>query len=169
MKACFRYRTVAVLMAIVLSTSSLSVVAQGTTPASFNGRVMQQDGATPRPGIVVTLVDRATETLFDSVPTGDDGVFRIDSAPAGSYAVLARADEGVYVAASELSLVEGNNPPLQLTLKPQEGPVLAPGQSTGDDELPTWVKGLIAGVLVTAGYLLWDEITESNASTETPF
>lgn len=169
MKLCPRRRTVAALLALGLAASTTGTWSRDPGSVHFSGRVLQQDGATPRAGVVVTLVDRGAERTFDSSPTGEDGTFRIEGPPAGSYAVLARGEEGIYLAAADLPLASGDNPPLQLTLKPSSEPILAPGQSSPNDGLPAWAKGLIAGGLVIAGYLLWDELTESEASTEVPF
>ena len=118
MKLCPRRRTVAALLALALAACSSGIWAQDPGSVRFSGRVLQQDGATPRAGVVVTLVDRAAERTFDSSPTGADGTFRIEGPPAGSYAVLARGDEGVYLAAADVPLAAGDNAPLQLTFVP---------------------------------------------------
>lgn len=137
-------------------------------PAVLAGRVVDRDGFTPRAGVVVRLVRVDTERDFASAPTGEQGTFRVEGAPAGRYAVLAETDEGKYLAADRLELAPGDNAPVQLALDPGAEPVLAPGQGRRGG-LPPWAKGVIAGGLVIAMVVLFDEARETEASEENPF
>ena len=160
-------RTVA--LALVLSTISLptSFRARAGGGALFNGRVTQADGVTPRTGVVVVLANLEADRTFRSKPTNEEGSFRIDSAPAGTYTLFAEAEEGAYLAASELALKEGANTPVQLTLRAGAQPSLAPGQL--EKKLPKYVKLAIVGILLVTAWFLFDNISESGASDPIPF
>jgi hypothetical protein len=124
---------------------------------------LESDRITPRTGVVVTLYDAESDAAYRSQPTTDEGVFRIESAPAGSYALLTETPDGVYLAAEHLELAAGRNRPLALTLS-ETAPNLAPAQASSSGGLPTWAKGLIAGVIVFAGVLLIVAATEDEDS-----
>jgi hypothetical protein len=127
--------------------------------ALFTGRVLESDRITPRTGVVVALYDAEAEATYRSHPTTVEGVFRIESAPAGSYALLTETPEGVYLGAEDLVLAAGRNRPLALTLS-ETAPNLAPAQSSSSGGLPTWAKGVIAGVIGVFGVLLIVAATE---------
>jgi hypothetical protein len=120
--------------------------------------------------VVVSLYDAESDATYRSQPTTDEGMFRIDSAPAGSYTLLTEAPEGVYLAAENLELAPGRNSPLALTLS-ETAPNLAPAKAstTQKDGLPMWAKGLIAGVIVAGGVLLIIKATEDEEDFETDF
>ena len=128
--------------------------------AQLAGRVFDADGATPRPGVVVTLVDTATDASVSSEPTNDEGTFRIEQAPAGSYHVLAETSEGAFLAAEAVDLEPGANQPLSLTLK------VAPAmEGTTGSKMKTWKKWLIAGGIAVGALFLINEVTdEADAS-----
>jgi hypothetical protein len=86
--------------------------------STLSGRVVAQNGADPRPGVVVTLFEPATERAFHSSPTDAKGAFSIDSAPAGSYSLVVETPEGAFLASDNLQLAPGVNRPLSLALKP---------------------------------------------------
>jgi len=117
-------------------------------------------------------VDEAGEAIYDSEPTDDQGVFRLDGAPAGSYTVVARAPEGDFLAGSRVALSSGTNPPVTLALLPAAAsPENGEGDGDGDEEsdddgedppsppqgaqqkegLPTWAKWTIIGGLTLGG------------------
>jgi len=128
--------------------------------AQLAGRVYDADGATPRSGVVVTLVDAATDESVSSTPTNDEGTFRIEQAQAGTYRVLAETPEGAFLAADAVDLQPGANRPLSLTLK------VAPAmEGTTGSKMKTWKKWVIAGAItVTALFLINEISTESDAS-----
>ena len=91
------------LYAVLATALLLSTTAPlAGTPSTLSGTVLDHDGGQPRAGIVVTLVDPSSDLRFESEPTGVDGRFAVNGAPAGRYAVLAEGDEGAYLAASDL-------------------------------------------------------------------
>ncbi len=135
--------------------------------AIFSGKVVDRDGFTPRAGVVVRLVETDTERTFASTPTAEQGTFRIETVPAGSYAVLAETGEGKYLATDRVELGPGENTPVQLALEPGAAPLLAPGQTRGD--LPGWAKGVIAGGLVVVAVVLFEDSREQEASKGAPF
>ncbi|MDX1389074.1 MAG: hypothetical protein R3344_07785, partial [Acidobacteriota bacterium] len=112
--------------------------------------------------------------------TDDRGVFRVEGAPPGTYAVLARAPEANFLAGGRVALVAGNNPAVSLALLPQSDPA-PPDAQTGDDEdddkggaapppastappssggLPTWGKWVIGGVILVGGVALVDYLSK---------
>lgn len=134
--------------------------------AELAGRVLQPDGITPRPGVVVTLFDPATDQTFSSEPTNTEGAFHIDRAPAGTYSLVAETGAGAYLAADELYLNEGSNPPLALTLQ------TAPGQTTGQQQqsnMKPWAKWLIAGSIAVVGLFLVYEVTKDAETDGSPY
>ena len=160
-------RALAVLMIAGISLLPFHAV-MADDSAVLAGRVVDRDGFTPRAGVVVRLVEIDTERDFASAPTGEQGTFRVEGAPAGRYAVLAETDEGKYLAADRLELAAGDNTPVQLALDPGAEPVLAPAQGRGGG-IPPWAKGVIAGGMVIAMFVLFDEASETDASEEDPF
>ncbi len=156
-------------LAIVVAISLLMLPGAFAAPAALlQGRVLGPDGLTPMTGVVVNLVDAKTDATFPSVPSNERGVFKT-TAPAGSYGIVAATPHGAYVAAGPLTLREGSNPPLSLTLRrasAAEGepapPPAAPGAKK--DDLAPWAKWTIVGGIVVAGLLVIDAVTED----ETP-
>jgi len=136
--------------------------------AVLAGRVVDREGFTPRAGVVVRLVDVDSERSFASTPTGEQGAFRVEGAPAGSYAVLAETEEGKYLAADRIELAAGDNTPVQLALDRGARPLMVPGQ-TRKGKLPGWARGVIAGGMVVAMYYLFDNASETDASKKDPF
>ena len=142
----------AVAFSLVMLTSS--GVLAGGAPSTLTGRVMAQNGADPRAGVVVTLVAPASQTAYRSSPTDARGAFKIDAAPAGSYALVVEAQEGAFLAASNMVLAPGMNRPVSLALKraaegdaPAGGTTAAP-PAKKEGELPTWAKWVIAGGVI---------------------
>ena len=163
-----RSTAVALVLGLVTLTSAGSLLAG--SPSTLTGRVLTQNGADPRPGVVVTLVETASERAFRSSPTDAQGAFMIDAAPAGSYALVVEAPEGAFLAASNLQLAPGVNRPLSLALKPgKEGEAPAgsaatpPGRKKG--AVPTWAKWVIAGGVVVGAAIIVNAVTKTEASS----
>ena len=112
----FRQRLAAMLVFTTICLS-LNLPALAADTAVLQGRVVAADGLTPVTEAVVTLVDVTSERTFSSPPCGEAGTFRLDSAPAGTYALVVEAPEGAYLAASEVALQAGANPPVALAIK----------------------------------------------------
>ena len=163
-----RRSTAAALVFGLVTLSSSGVLAAGT-PSSFTGRVLTQNGADPRPGVVVALVEQATERAYRSSPTDARGAFAIETAPAGDYALLVEAPEGAFLASSHVQLAPGVNRPVSLALKPgREGE--APAGSTPPAEpkkggAPTWAKWVIAGAIVVTAAIVVDSVTKSDEAS----
>ena len=149
---------------VLMASSGLLVAAP---PSTLTGRVLAANGADPRPGVVVTLVDPASETMYKSSPTDAKGAFAIGTAPAGSYAVLVEAPEGAFLASSNVQLAPGVNKPVALALKPgKQGdpPPAAPpaAPSTPSGGIPTWAKWTIAGGIVVGAAIVVDAVTSDS-------
>ncbi|MBZ5639394.1 MAG: carboxypeptidase-like regulatory domain-containing protein [Acidobacteriia bacterium] len=147
------------VVAIALLVADLPALAGSN--AVFRGRVLDADGVSPRPGVVVTLVDESGRKTFDSAPADARGYFRIDAAPAGTYAVVARASEGAFLAASSLTLDSGSNKPLALALKAGAG---GGGEAPRRDKISGWLKWAIVGGIAVGALIVADAITKE----ETP-
>src|SRR5262247_3022779 len=93
------------ILGLVLTTSP-GIFASSST--SLSGRVVT-DGADPRAGVVVTLVEPASEKMYRSAPTDSRGAFTIDAAPAGSYALVVEAPEGAFLASNNVQIAPGVN------------------------------------------------------------
>jgi hypothetical protein len=140
---------------------------QAASPSSLSGRVLAPNGADPRAGVVVTLIEPKTETAYRSGPTDARGAFNISSAPAGSYALVVEAPEGAFLASDHLQLAPGVNRPLSLALKPQRAGEQPPAESTPPpqkkkNDIPTWAKWTIAGGIIVGGALAIDAVTSSS-------
>ncbi len=138
--------------------------------ALLSGRVMETDGFTPRSGVVVALVDHENRRVYRSEPTNEDGAFRIDSAPAGGYKLLAETDEGAFLASDDFQLAGGENKPVSLKLIPAaqtSNATIAPGQANDDDD-GGWWQWLIAGGIVVAGLLVVDDASSTNQIQGSP-
>lgn len=164
-----RRPTAAGLVFGLLTLTSSGILMAGT-PSTLSGRVLTQNGADPRPGVVVALVERSSERAYRSSPTDARGAFTIDSAPAGDYALLVEAPEGAFLAAGRLQLAPGVNRPVSLALKPGRAGE-APAGSTPPPEAkkggpPTWAKWVIAGAVVVGAAIVIDSVTKkTEAST----
>ena len=160
-----RRPTAAGLIFGFVTLTSSGVLSAGS-PSTLSGRVMMQNGADPRPGVVVTLVEPASERAFRSSPTDARGAFTIDAAPAGDYALVVEAPEGAFLASSHLQLAPGVNRPVSLALKPgKEGDPPAEstppaGQKKGGT--PTWAKWVIAGGIVIGAAIVIDGVTQDS-------
>ncbi len=105
----------AMLTAAIVAALTIAPV-QAAGSASFGGRVLQQDGVTPRSDVVVHLVDARGETGARSVPTTDEGAFRIAQATPGTYSVLVDTGDGAFISPTPVTLKSGPNPALALSL-----------------------------------------------------
>jgi len=168
-------RSTAAALAFGLITLTSSGALLAGSPSTLTGRVLTQNGADPRAGVVVTLIEPVSERAFRSSPTDARGAFTIDAAPAGSYALVVEAPEGAFLAASNLQLAPGLNSPLSLALKPgkqAQPPAQAPPQDANAKKkgaLPTWAKWVIAGGIVVGAAIIIDAVTSSDdASTFAP-
>jgi hypothetical protein len=149
------------LVALVLLVVDLPALAGSN--AVFRGRVLDADGVSPRSGVVVTLVDESARKTFDSAPADARGYFRIDSAPAGTYAVVARASEGAFLAADAVTLNAGANKPLALALKAGAA-TEGGGTPPQNEKMASWLKWVIVGGIAIGGLIVADAITNE----ETP-
>ncbi len=138
--------------------------------AILAGRVFQADGATPRTGVVVNLVDPDGARAFPSAPTRDDGSFRVEGAPAGTYRVLAETPNGAFLAGESVTVEPGNNRPLSLTLKGAAPSFQSSPDPTGSASggLPTWGKWLIAGGIAVGALFVINEVTDDEAEPASP-
>ena len=139
--------------------------------ALLSGRVMETDGFTPRSGVVVALVDDENRLIYRSEPTGEDGAFQIDSAPAGGYKLLAETDEGAFLASNDFQLAGGENKPVSLKLTPAgqtSNATIAPGQTSDDDDDGNWWQWVIAGTIIVAGLLVVSDASSSDEQQGSP-
>jgi hypothetical protein len=156
-------RSTAVASLIGLVTMTSSGVLMAGSPSSLTGRVVTRDGADPRAGVVVTLVEPASEKAYRSAPTDARGAFSIDAAPAGSYALVVEAPEGAFLASSHVQLAPGVNRPVSLALKPGKqgeppaGTPPPPDPAKGDT--PTWAKWVIAGAVIVGAAVVVNAVT----------
>ena len=161
-----RSTAVALVFGLVSLTSSGALLAG--SPSTLTGRVLAQNGADPRPGVVVTLIEPASERAYRSSPTDARGAFTIDATPAGSYALVVEAPEGAFLAASDLQLAPGVNRPLSLALKPgKQGqpPAAATPQDPNAKKkgtLPTWAKWVIAGGIIVGAAIIVDAVANDS-------
>src|SRR5262245_40773146 len=126
----------AVLAAVVIvAHSGLPAGAGGV--AHLRGRVLGADGATPRPGVTIALVDGGGR-VFRSEPSDDRGAFGVDSAAPGTYTLVAEGSEGAFVATGKVSLREGDNPAVAVALRPaaQEPEPQQGSDTEGADKKP---------------------------------
>jgi hypothetical protein len=155
-------RVVSGVLLVTLALLVANLPALAGSNAVFRGRVLDADGVSPRPGVVVTLVDEGGRRTFDSAPADARGYFRVDTAPAGTYAVVARASEGAFLAADSVTLNPGTNKPLALALK--AGAAAGGGGGTPRrDRLSGWLKWVIVGGIAVGGLIVADAITKEEA------
>ena len=107
---------IAVTLVLAMAFAFVPHVAMASVGASLSGRVFQADGITPRTGVTVSLVDDTTEGMWRSEPTRDNGGFRIEQAPAGSYTLVVETQEGAFISPEPVALQPGTNQPLALAL-----------------------------------------------------
>jgi carboxypeptidase family protein len=170
----FRRSTAAALIFGLVTLTSSGVVRAGAS-STLSGRVLMPNGADPRPGVVVALVEPASERAYRSSPTDAHGAFTIGAAPAGEYALLVEAPEGAFLASSRLQLAPGVNRPVSLALKPGKqgepptpAPTPAPTAATAEPKKggpPTWAKWVIAGAIVVGAAIVVDAVTKSDEAS----
>jgi hypothetical protein len=164
-----RRSTAATVVFGLMTMSSGSLLLAGS-PSSLSGRVLAPNGADPRAGVVVALVEPATERAFRSSPTDAKGAFTIDAAPAGTYALLVEAPEGAFLASDHVLLAPGVNRPVSLALKPGKAGQAPPPSSSATPApakggLPTWSKWVIAGGIVVGGAIVVNGVTKNNEAS----
>lgn len=164
-------RATAVALVFGLVTLTSSGAALAGSASTLSGRVLTQNGADPRPGVVVALIEPSSEQAYKSFPTDAQGAFTINTAPAGSYAIAVLAPEGAFLAASNVQLAPGVNRPLSLALKPgkQDQPATPPATPAATPppagqkgQLPTWAKWVIAGGIIVGGAIIVDAVTSDS-------
>jgi hypothetical protein len=160
-------------LALGLACTIVAVIAGPPAPADgaiLSGKVFQADGATPRSGVVVQLVDPRTERSFPSATTREDGAFRIEGAPAGTYRVLAETPAGAFLAGDSVTVSPGANRPVSLTLQeaPPAPPTPADPTTASTGGLPTWGKWLIAGGIAVGALFVINEVTDEEDEPASP-
>lgn len=150
------HRALALTLAATTTLFLIPAPAWSDESARLTGRVFQVDGTTPGSDVVVNLFDPATERSYASRPTGTDGVFAIDGAPAGTYQVVAETPEGAFLAADEVQLAAGSNRPVRLTLI-ETAPAY---YQTGGKKMKRLHKWFIFGGVALAGLFVIDEVSE---------
>lgn len=154
-------RTLASLLAVttVATYGAFPIFAEAS--ALVSGRVTEADGAKPRAGVVVTLVDEAGQKTFRSSPTDARGAFKIDQAPAGRYGMLVETSEGAFVASNAVEVKSGANRPVALSLKSASGRAEGEKPSSGGSKstTPTWAKWVIGTGIVLGGIIIADAVT----------
>jgi hypothetical protein len=162
-------RSTAAALVFGLVTMTSSGVLMAGAPSTLSGRVLTQNGTDPRPGVVVALVEPATERAYRSSPTDARGAFTIDAAPAGDYALLVEAPEGAFLASSHMQLAPGVNRPVSLALKPgKQGEPPAAAAAPAEPKKggpPTWAKWVIAGAIVVGAAIVVDAVTKSDEAS----
>ncbi len=156
-------RFVAGALVVTMALLVANLPALAGSNAVFRGRVLEADGVNPRPGVVVALVDENGGKTFESTPADARGYFRVDSAPAGTYAVVARASEGAFLAASAVTLSAGANKPVSLALKASAA-AGGTGSNPRQDKIAGWVKWVIVGGIAVGALIVADQLTKE----ETP-
>lgn len=171
-------RPIAIASILGLVTMTSSGLIQAGSPSTLSGRVVTQDGAGPRAGVVVTLVEPVSEKAYRSSPTDARGAFTIDAAPAGSYSLFVEAPEGAFLASSHVQLAPGVNRPVSLALKPGkqgEPPTEPPAEPTPapaaapKSTVPTWAKWVIAGAIVVGAAIVVDAVTSDSNNEASSF
>ncbi len=159
---------VAVSLALAFLPLCSSTFAAGPESGKgiLQGKVVAEDGVSPMEGVVVHLAVRDGGADYSSSPTNSEGVFRLDAAPAGDYAVLAETGQGAYLASDSIHLSAGENRPVALRIQTRAG--TAPAQS-GGGKLPTWGKIVIVGTLALAAYAVIDDTQDDSEPNATPF
>ena len=109
-------RSVALTVVFALALMIAPVSALAGEPGVVVGRVLANDGVTPLPGVVVSLVDNHSQAVFESQPSTERGTFEA-KAPAGDYRVVAATPKGAFLASGAVRVAAGANPPVSLTLK----------------------------------------------------
>lgn len=169
---------------LVLGMASLpaNLPALAGSEARLEGRVLGADGITPLSGVIVTLLDSRSREVFSSQPTSDRGSFHVSASSPGGYTLLAETSAGAFLAPGSVTLREGSNAPIALTLKlaqeePQEGPKEGEGEApppeTQEQEkkkgLAGWPKWVIVGGIVVGGLLVIDAVTSEEKSSPSGF
>ncbi len=154
---------VSLVAALVLLLANVPLLAGSA--AAFGGRVLAADGVSPRPGVVVDLVDPATSQVVASAPADANGYFRVDAAPPGSYRIVAEAPEGAFLAEGAVTLEPGANRPVALALKASaDTPKTGGSVPAGTKKLRAWQKWVIVGGIVVGALIVADAVS----SKETP-
>lgn len=167
-------RVLASVLFVATLTAAVPPNAVAGGGAVFRGRVLNADGITPRSGVIVTLVDQRGEAVVRSGTSDEGGAFRIDSAPAGSYAVIANTPEGAFLASAAVTLRPGDNAPVGLSLQqtpPTTPPSPPPPPPAGETTTTTtttrlvpWQKWALVGVIVVSSLFLIDQLSEDEAT-----
>ena len=93
----------------------------------------------------------------------------MDSAPAGSYRVVAETPQGAYLASDAVDLSAGDNRPVSLSLNGAapnyQSTSGAGGQQTKGGSLPTWAKWVIVGGIVVIGAAAVASVTSDDDET----
>lgn len=159
-------RLLALQLAVALFVFAGAVPAGATENSVLTGRVIASDGFTPRGGVVVALVDGESQRVYRSDPTTEEGAFKIETAQAGGYRLLAETQEGVFVASENFELDSGKNEPVALKLNPvaqSPNATIAPGQA-GDKT--SWWQWAIAGTIIVLGLLVVADASDETKSSE---
>lgn len=148
-------------LASVLIVALAVVPAVAGPTAELGGRVL--DAGAPAGAVTVHLVEVAdgTPAVAASAITDGDGSFAIRDADPGDYRLLVETPAGSFLAPGQVTLDEGTNRPLALTIDAARDHGFGSESAQG---LSTWGTWLIAGVIGVAALFVIAEVSDD----ETP-
>lgn len=137
-------RFVAAMVAVTI-TGYWAPATMGATSqpqlAEIRGIVLAADGLTAIVGVSVKAANMQTRHVYTSPPTNENGTYRLDSLPPGSYDLAVETPQGLYAGDLLVDTSAGKRTMVSLALKPgvqqqgQEGQQDQPSEPPkGDDK-----------------------------------
>lgn len=102
---------------MIFSVSNFAQPANG----NLMGFVYGEDGKSPLPGAIVLLKGANTDKVYQSVPTGKTGNYRIANIDAGTYVVGLKVNEDTFNVDSYVKVAGGKTDTLSLALGSPSG------------------------------------------------
>ncbi len=165
---CTGKRLLAAALIVSLQIAFLPALAAGT-PASLTGRVLKAGSESPLAGARVHAADLSSGKVYTSAPTAKDGTFQLSGLPVSSYEVAVESAGGLYPAAARISLTEGQERAIQLTVKEESEPKApTPNRATkpGVWNNPLTATLIILGSAVVVGVVV-DNMTKDQSTSPT--
>jgi hypothetical protein len=144
----------------------------GVETASITGRVTGVTTRSPVEGATVLAVDHGSGSLHRSGPTNDEGSFRLDGLPPGSYSLAVEVERGAFLSESAIRLRSGETRLVKVAINRQEEPDPVPTSSGKTKKGGPWGNPVTATLIVIGGAIvvgvLVDGATDGGEITASP-
>jgi hypothetical protein len=139
-------RFLALTLAAALVTALVPSAARAEEGfGGLNGRIVAAESRTPVQGAIVKAAHLATETVYESSRTGENGKFLLTDLPVGAYELAVATEDGLYPTGKVLRVEANRTGSLALALAPAASDT---EENEDDRKGGFWDKPVVASLTI---------------------